>query len=319
MRHRNAHALAIRRRARRWFWLLSGVLVFSGALAAEPQPVPAGHRFQQASPYPSFRPAPETAPLVVAGAESHLSGFFQGLPFLWSPADGFRFLPLPCVKNASGKTGAGDWKLDCGGSAAAVSSDGRVVAGSVRENAAPTTPQRAARWRILQSGVNPRVELEVLGDKDSWSNAYGISGDGSVIVGDAAPWDMEPLAARWVDGVEAPLQHVGEISSARFCSADGSVAIGWALVHGKKVLVRWDAAGAAETAEPPAGSSLDSLKSISPDATAVTGALLQGGRPVPFVWTDEGGFDIGERPSRPRQLIRPFGRRAWTALAATNL
>lgn len=295
----------------------SGSALMSAAQNHEPQPTPASQRIQHDLKSLLNRRTTLDNPGDNSGTSGNLvSGFFLGLPFLWSPAEGFSFLPLPCTQTPGGISSAAKGKVDCAGAAAAVSLDGHMVAGSVRENSHPTTPARAARWHILQSGTGPRVELELIGDPHLWSNAWAVSSDGSVVVGDIGPWDLEPLAARWVDGVEQPLQAVGEISSARFCSADGTVAVGWAQIGRKKVLVRWDETGAADVTDPPVGSVLESIESINADGSVVAGVLSKSGHPIPFLWTIDGGFEAGTHSGRFRNLLRPFGRDSGVVLAS---
>jgi hypothetical protein len=53
-----------------------------------------------------------------------------------------------------------------------------------------------------------------------------------------------------------PLGAVG-VTSSGFTSTDGSAAIGWADLPGRRVLVRWDAVGAAIVADPPAGATIE--------------------------------------------------------------
>jgi len=215
----------------------------------------------------------------------------KGLPFLWTAADGFNFLPQPCPgPPASNAGGAGT--SGCNGGATAVSGDGRVAVGFFREGIFGDFPSMALRWDVRKSGQRLRLDDTRLQTPDAWSNAWAVSADGSVIVGDSGPSATQLQATRWVNGTRQALQVVSTSSTARFTSSDGSTAAGLATVGSRRVLVFWDGSGTATVADPPAGASIETLTAINPAGTAAVGALSVGGNRAPYLWTRSGGFTV---------------------------
>jgi uncharacterized membrane protein len=215
----------------------------------------------------------------------------KGVPFLWTAADSFNFLPLPCPGPPPGNSG-GISASECNGAAAAVSANGNVAIGFFREGIVGAFPSMALRWDIKKSGQRLRLDDHPLPTPDAWSHAWAVSADGSVIVGDSGPIDTQLQAARWVNGTPHALQVVSTSSTARFTTSDGSVAVGLATIGSRNVLVSWDGAGAATVAEPPAGTSIETIAAINPAGTAAVGALSEGGNRAPYVWTLSGGFTV---------------------------
>lgn len=210
------------------------------------------------------------------------------LPFLWTPADGFNYLPTPCTSNQDrpGDVPSGS----CSGGAAAVSADGTTPVGTVFNSR--TDPAMAARWGVKATKKGPRATLDLLPTRDAWSDANDVSADGSVIVGDSGSSSATLAATRWVNGSQSPLDPVGDSSSALFTSADGTLAIGTASVGGRTVLVRWAADGSATSFDPPEGTSIVEIKAINPSGTAAVGALAAADNWAPFLWNETGGFTI---------------------------
>jgi uncharacterized membrane protein len=235
-------------------------------------------------------PAAISANGVVVGTDL-LRDTLKGLPFLWNSADGFNFLPLPCPGPPPGNSG-GASNSDCNGAASAVSADGKVAVGFFREGIVGTFPSMALRWDVRKSGQRLRLDDKRLETPDAWSNAWAISADGSVIVGDSGPSDTGLQATRWVNGTRQALQAVSTSSTARFTSSDGSVAVGLATIGSRKVLVLWDGNGTATVAEPPVGASIETIAAINPAGTAAVGALSVGGNRAPYLWTPFGGFTV---------------------------
>jgi len=87
---------------------------------------------------------------------------------------------------------------------------------------------RAAYWENgIWNRLNGIDSLPIL-DEMSYTHAYGISADGSTIVGMQWHPDWSVEAVRWVNGnVEGLGQTFGENSRANVVSANGSVAAGW--------------------------------------------------------------------------------------------
>ncbi|MBN8279909.1 MAG: PEP-CTERM sorting domain-containing protein [Gammaproteobacteria bacterium] len=134
-------------------------------------------------------------------------GLSNGEAFRWTPADGM--------------TGLGNLSSFSEG-ATGVSADGTVVAGIIggESNAAVWS---AGNWTLLSPLPTGRS-----------SAAFGISGDGLVVVGRSSREDdlLGPVqeATRWVDGVPLGLGDLAGgtfFSRAQAASADGSVVVGW--------------------------------------------------------------------------------------------
>jgi len=215
----------------------------------------------------------------------------RGLPFLWTAVDGFNFLPLPCPGPPADNSG-GVSNSDCNGAATAVSANGGVAVGFFREGIFGAFPSMALRWDVRKSGQRLRLDDRRLPTPDAWSNAWAVSADGTVIVGDSGPSDTGLQATRWVNGTQQALGVVSTSSTARFTSSDGSTAAGLATIGSRKVLVFWDANGSATVAEPPAGATIETLAAINPTGTAAVGALSVGGNRAPYLWTRSGGFTV---------------------------
>ena len=220
---------------------------------------------------------------------------FRSLPFLWTPEHGYRFLPTPCSPRPRPRQ-------PCSGTAAAVSANGRIVAGHV--TSPPPAAVRAARWSVRRSGDPPRLALRLLSSPRAGSRAWDVSADGRVIVGETLSGELQPRAALWARGSPRRDLAVGEASTASFVAADGSAALGWSELEGRRVLVRWSRAGEATIATPPEGYDLASLRAVNPTATAAVGALSRDGNWAPFVWTSRRGFTVIEELGREEDYDR---------------
>ncbi len=147
------------------------------------------------------------------------------------PGGGFRALTfLPGDRNAS---------------AYGISSDGLVVAG---QSSSPTRTS-AVIWTFDAAGtLIATVGLPALPGGSNFSEAWGISGSGLVVVGDSESGNG-PEAAKWIGGVVTGL---GDLpggafsSSALAASGDGSIIVGYGTSATSGFLgeaVYWDAAG----------------------------------------------------------------------------
>src|SRR5581483_7490173 len=128
---------------------------------------------------------------------------------------GLKYLPLP--PNSGG------------GSAIAISNDGRLVAGTLGGGfRAP--PGRAAVWLdgVLQTlpSVETWSEVGSVFESNGPPNPHPMSSDGSIIVGAAGPSTTQLQATKWVNGVEETLS-TGDLqpqsSVATFVTDDGVV------------------------------------------------------------------------------------------------
>jgi hypothetical protein len=221
-------------------------------------------------------------------------------PWIWT-ADGgpVEFLKLP--------EGYG------GGSAVAVSTDGRVIAGDFRTG---------GRVGVSQAGVWHDGSPEILPSTQRWSAVGGnpfeasvaytarrthpMNDDGSVVVGAAGGTFLVGCkATKWVNGLEQQLSAGGinAQSSVAVFIADSGVIFGYVVLNdGRAVLIRWDSDGNPEIFEPPNGLSVVNLSSIDSQGNAAGGALAQQFscpsctdplcKRKPFVWTSRNGFTI---------------------------
>ncbi|WP_397546298.1 FlgD immunoglobulin-like domain containing protein [Rhodothermus marinus] len=127
-----------------------------------------------------------------------------------------------------------------------VSPDGRFVVGVARD---ASGADRAVRWdlRAWYTTYNTELiaieELGTLGG--TFSEAYGVSADGSVVVGSAATADNLIHAFRW-EATTGEMKDLGTLggtaSVATAISADGRFVVGWAEDgEGRRRPFRWDA------------------------------------------------------------------------------
>ena len=190
-------------------------------------------------------------------------------PFRFTVFDGIEFLERPAFGYA--------------GSANAVSDDGTIVAGWVRE--ANGLPTRAVVWN---SGA-----LSFLPSDRPWSDALDTSDDGSVIVGWTGFSDLQVRPARWVNGVREDLRAVGVASRAQFVSDDGTVVVGLTtLRQGAQALVHWEG-NRRRVFRPPMKLSIVDLFAINADASAAVGSVADvTGNRAPFVWRLGDGFTV---------------------------
>jgi len=195
-----------------------------------------------------------------------------------------------------------------GGSAVAISNDGRLVAGTLGGGfRAP--PSQAAIWvdGVLQTLATGQAWSEVgsVFEQISPRNPHPMTGDGSIIVGAAGPSSIEMQATKWVNGVEQPLStgNLQPQSSVAFFVADNGIVFGTATTSDAHIhLMRWDSDGNPEVLEPPPPFGVVGLTSIDASGAAAAGWVAQqtgcidsgdpGCNQSPFVWTISDGFTI---------------------------
>lgn len=124
------------------------------------------------------------------------------------------------------------------------------------------------------------------------SKAYGVSGDGTVVVGESASsWGTE--AFRWTAATE--IVGLGDLSggtfssTARGISGDGSTIVGWSTVADGKQAFRWtQESEMVGLGGLPGGSYLSQAQAVSFDGTVIVGASASDVAMMPFRWADPG-------------------------------
>jgi probable HAF family extracellular repeat protein len=136
-------------------------------------------------------------------------------------------------------------------------------------------------------------DLGTLGGGES--EAYGVSADGSVVVGRAANAAGYQRAFRWraAGGMQDLGTLGGDESVAYGVSADGSVVVGWAEnAAGQRRAFRWTAAGGMRSLGSLPGCDQSWAFGVSADGSVVVGwAYNAAGLPRAFRWTASGGME----------------------------
>src|SRR6266487_1895579 len=195
-----------------------------------------------------------------------------------------------------------------GGSAIAISNDGRLVAGTLGGGfRAP--PGHAAVWLdgVLQTLPTSQTWSEVgsVFESNGPPNPHPMSSDGSIIVGAAGPSTTQLRATKWVNGVEQQLS-TGDLqpqsSVATFVTDDGIVFGTATRTDGRVVMIRWDSDGNPQILEAPNGLTVVTLMAIDRSGNAAGGSLAMSTSCfscpdpacdwAPFVWTASDGFTI---------------------------
>jgi len=195
-----------------------------------------------------------------------------------------------------------------GGSAVAISNDGRQVAGTLGGGfRAP--PSQAAMWvdGVLQTLATNQTWSEVgsVFEQPSPRNPHPMTSDGSIIVGAAGPSSSQMQATKWVNDVEQQLStgNLQPTSSVAMFVTDNGIVFGTATTSDGHIhLVRWDADGNPEVLEPPPPFGVVGLTSIDASGTTAGGWLAQQTGCIssddpacnqsPFVWTVNSGFTV---------------------------
>ena len=120
--------------------------------------------------------------------------------------------------------------------ATGVSADGSVVVGIYQRSSDPST-RRAFRWTASGGSID-------LGSFSNSANAWGVSDNGDVVVGDSVASDGSVQAFRW--DANGGMRSLGKIvggtdSWAYGVSANGAVVVGASNVSGSFRAIRWTA------------------------------------------------------------------------------
>jgi probable HAF family extracellular repeat protein len=204
---------------------------------------------------------------TVAG--TYLSGSFQE-PVIWTASGGV--LPLTNGLN---------------GTATGASFDGSAVAGRAGQIGGPT---QAFRWTEATGSVGLGYLLGGTGN----SSAFGISADGTTVVGDSS-FSNAREAFRWTQGVG--MVGLGDLaggtltSSARAASADGSVVVGYGTTDDGFEAFRWtEDSGMAGLGDLPGGAIDSEATDVSADGAVVVGSSEAATGREAFFWRQGTGM-----------------------------
>jgi probable HAF family extracellular repeat protein len=179
---------------------------------------------------------------------------------------------------------------------------------------------------VLVVGTGPAIAdfflLGVPPNGGTASTAYGVSADGSVVVG--VGFTPDQVAFRWTraTGMQ-PLGFLpgGSASLAQAASADGSVVVGWSTSTSGMQAFRWAEGGGMQ----PLGFLPGGVFSISTGVSADGGVVVgQGGNPTQaFRWTATGGmqglgFSLGGNFSSATEVSADGGVVVGVANDAAN-
>jgi probable HAF family extracellular repeat protein len=154
-------------------------------------------------------------------------------------------------------------------------------------------------WAALPSLAQQLIWLGTLGGRES--EAWGISADGSVVVGEAENPARQRRAFRWT--AAGGMQHLGTLggywSYALGVSADGSVVVGRAeKAAGQTRAFRWTAGRGMQDLGTLPGGDWSAATGVSADGSVVVGAAYNAaGQTRAFRWTAGRGMqDLGTLP-----------------------
>jgi probable HAF family extracellular repeat protein len=123
------------------------------------------------------------------------------------------------------------------------------------------------------------------------SFAYGVSADGSVVVGDSRSSDL-PEAFRWTSA--GGMVGLGDLlfwSGANGVNADGSVVVGYSFSASGLEAFRWTSAGGmVGLGDLPTGEFNSFANGVSADGSVVVGQGLSADGDEAFRWTANGGM-----------------------------
>lgn len=211
--------------------------------------------------------------LVVVGFSLNATGY-QRRAFIWTPSDGMHDL---------GTLGS------CCSGAIDVSADGSSIVGWAIDD---TIHVRAFLWTST-------VGMTDLGTFPNGheSGAYGISSNGSVVVGESWNGDGQILAFRWENGFMQSLGALGgDYSRAYAASEDGSVIVGEVTISSNEShAFRWTSSGGMQDLGTLGGKHSYAYSVSNDGSVVVGGSTITGGLGIHvFRWTELGGMkDLG--------------------------
>ncbi|MEB3123258.1 MAG: PEP-CTERM sorting domain-containing protein [Snowella sp.] len=178
-----------------------------------------------------------------------------------------------------------------------VSADGSVIAGR-SDYIIDSIPVSSEAFRWTESGG--MVDLGYLPDDFSYSDANGVSADGSVIVGSSTSFNGRK-AFRWTES--GGMVSLGDLpggdsfSQANGVSADGSVIVGSSdSVNGIEAF-RWTESGGMVGLGDLPGGSFSEANGVSADGSVIVGRSDSVNGDEAFRWTESGGMvSLGDLP-----------------------
>ncbi len=166
---------------------------------------------------------------------------------------------------------------------AGISADGTIVGGTIGEG--PSALLRLARWTR---------ELGVEQLSDAPAQAFGISADGSTLVGQFAVDPAPPFRFSETGGLEllGPLPGVSSPNGlARAASADGSVVVGTATSLPFPEAFRWTESGGMQgLGDLPGGIRISDAFAVSADGSVVVGRGVDETGNSAFLWDASNGM-----------------------------
>ena len=209
--------------------------------------------------------------VVVGNASSARLLCLETKPFLWTPSGG-----MVDLGGLPGSTGIGD--------ANGVSTDGAVVVGYSRHFKSPEVLYHDEAFRWLNGTMTGLGFL--LNDDTRSSTAFGVNGDGTVVVGSSLS-STGTQAFRWVNGTMTGLGYLSGATSsqANGVSADDTIVVG---TSGSQAF-RWVNGTMTGLGFLPGGSSSDA-RGVSGNGSIVAGTSVAGGRNFAFRWTPSDGM-----------------------------
>ena len=190
------------------------------------------------------------------------------------------FCVAPCFAQSLTWLGTLDYRSSI---ATDVSDDGSVVVGIAYT---PNFDFRAFYWR--NGRMEPIAPPRWLG----WSQAYGVSGDGNVVVGDMMDSVGYMVAFKWTPS--AGLEFLGALGgvggTALAASYDGSTIVGGAETRDEQRLAfRWRQGQGMTALGAP---NVSAATGVSANGNVVIGNVNQGGTVRAFYWTEATGAQM---------------------------
>lgn len=226
---------------------------------------------QAASPFTSLRAAGASGGFSRIRAISPDGTSAFGFASDGTTTDGFRWT------REAGVTPLGLGNLGTNGSVWGASVDGRSIVGNRRPAGSPSSAF------VMVDGVDRSLPA-LLGYTMSQTEALGISGDGSVIVGQQTGTQSNGSgrlqAVRWSNGVATPVADVGtgqlDLSIAYGISRDGSVVVGGLRPTGStERAFRWTQTSGTQVLGVAPGFTSAAATAVSADNGTIIGAVLR--------------------------------------------